>query len=470
MQDAQGEMSARRGQEVEVALTVRARHLSFRDVHAYIKIESRVDMSIADQRDVSAAAGLDPDGSVRDAIDHGRTLPSSWYTDEETFKREERQIFRRAWEFVGHAGDVSRAGDFFTCMVGGVPVVVVRGRDDIVRAFLNICRHRHNQVAVGRGNTPVLQCRYHAWSYKLDGTLAGAPRSKEDPTFDRSSLCLSSLAIARYGDMIFVNPSNDAPPLLEVLGPIPRIAREKGLPLETATFRECRSFDVEANWKIPWDNNVECYHCPTVHSSWYKDAKLDPEHVYSFPIGPFHFQHVVEQREDARIDNHFYCWPTICITTDSSTGANWSERAFRPGSVAGASHADSSGHQFFFMWKFVGVSARSTRLELHLFCVGSMDGEAVDELFASLFSVLSEDKVICESVQRSHDSGLGELGTLIPAIDSEFNTLVWERLVHRAVVEPSVPLYAPIMEFVEPPPKAAERPPHTVRDWRLVTA
>ena len=391
---------------------------------------------------------LDEDGAIREAIETGHTLPSSWYTDEQIFRLEQQLIFRRQWEFVGHLGQVAKPGDFFAYEASGVPIVVVRDHDSTVRAFVNICRHRHNPVAVGAGNSRVLMCRYHAWTYKLDGKLNKAPRSKEDPDFDGTQLSLTALPIDFLGEMIFVNPSGDAPPLSDVLGPIPELARQKGIPLDRARFRECRTMEFEANWKLPWDNNVECYHCPTVHRTWYRQARLDPEHVYSFPIGPFHFQHVVDQRENAITDNHFYCWPAFCLTTDSSTGADFDRRTgdLHPVNDGADPSAATAALPGYFMWKFVPLSASRTRMEWHMFTVDAADPQALNEIFEGLLSVVREDQEICEGVQRSHESGAGQLGTLIPAIDSEFTTLVWEKLVHRALTQPEVPLYAPLLE------------------------
>jgi phenylpropionate dioxygenase-like ring-hydroxylating dioxygenase large terminal subunit len=387
---------------------------------------------------------FDPDGSIATAIDAGRTLPSHWYTSDAVFAAEQRLIFRRQWEYVGHLGQVARPGDFFTCNASGVPVVVTRDRAEKIHAFINICRHRHNPVALGSGNQSLLVCQYHAWSYKLDGTFNRAPRSKEDPNFRCDDLNLLELPVGQLGQMIFVNPSGDAPPLEDALGPIPALARQHGIPLDAAVYRASRSMEFNSNWKLPWDNNVECYHCPTVHKSWYRQAQLDPEHVYSFPVGPLQFQHVVDQRATAVTDNHFYSWPAFCLTTDSTTGVSGTEAAAEIRPSGAPQHRDRLHN--YFMWKFVPLSPRKTRIEWHLFADDGLTSTDIDQLFEGLLSVVAEDQEICDGVQRSHESGVGGLGTLIPAIDSEFTTLTWERLVHRALTEPDVGLYEPLLE------------------------
>ena len=385
------------------------------------------------------SASLDPGWAIKRSISDGRTFPSEWYSDDSVFFLEQKLIFSRSWDYVGHRGQLAKPGDFLTSVTAGVPVVVICGKDGKVRAFLNRCRHRNAPVAIGSGNAPLLVCSYHAWSYNLDGSLKAAPRSREDPTFCSAALGLSPIAIDTLGDMVFVNLDGDALPLLNVLDPIPEIAMKYDVPLGTAKFREIRNLDIDANWKIVWDNNSECYHCPTIHNAWFKEADLGPDAISSFPIGSFHFQHTMDTRSDSPIDNHFFCWPTFTLATDSSSGPGFGQGGSR-------SAALQAGHLGYFLWRWIPISARRTRIELHLFSASDLDQAVVDEWFDALLQVLNEDKEICERVQSSHECGMGEAGTLIKTIDSEYQTLVWQRLVYRALTEPHTSLYAPLLD------------------------
>jgi len=251
--------------------------------------------------------------------------------------------------------------------------------------------------------------------------------------------------------MIFVNASGDAPPLSEVLGPVLPLAREYGYPLDTAVFREMRAVEIGANWKVAWDNNSECYHCPTVHSSWYHEAQLGPENVYTFPIGPLQFQHVLDTRDDAPIDNHFASWPAFFLATDSTSGPGYANRA----GLLATDPSGSAAHHGYFIWRWVPLAPGRTRIEWHLYTTDLTDKAAIDAWFGALLSVTAEDQVICESVQRSQEVGVGEPGTLIPGIDSEYQTQVWSRLVHRALTQPEVPLYEPFLEMSDTWPSPA---------------
>src|SRR5215210_2610057 len=120
----------------------------------------------------------------------GRTIPFGWYSDPAVLRLERERIFRRTWQYAGRAEQVAEPGSFFTCDLGGVPIVVARGKDAALRAFLNVCRHRGSLVCEGEGRRESLQCPYHAWTYGLDGSLRAAPRTEREEAFDKSELGL----------------------------------------------------------------------------------------------------------------------------------------------------------------------------------------------------------------------------------------------------------------------------------------
>jgi len=91
------------------------------------------------------------------------------YSDPELTARERERIFARAWQYVGHLGELGEGAGYIAGYVGDIPVVVTRDRDGVLRAFLNVCRHRGSVLAAGAGTRETLQCPYHAWTYGLDG-------------------------------------------------------------------------------------------------------------------------------------------------------------------------------------------------------------------------------------------------------------------------------------------------------------
>ena len=192
------------------------------------------------------------------------TLPYGWYRDPGILQREQERIFRTAWQYVGHTGELESPG-FFAARAGRTPVVVTRAGDGVLRAFLNVCRHRGHPVADGRGRRETLQCPYHAWTYGLDGCLRAAPRSDEEPDFPQDELGLVPLAVDTWGPFVFVNAAPQPEPLADALGSLPAQVAELGLDVDSLVHHSRCESEVDANWKIVCENFLECYHCQVAH-------------------------------------------------------------------------------------------------------------------------------------------------------------------------------------------------------------
>jgi phenylpropionate dioxygenase-like ring-hydroxylating dioxygenase large terminal subunit len=187
-----------------------------------------------------------------------RTNPWSWYTDPEVARLERDRIFRRSWQYAGRRDELGAPGSYAATQVGGLPVVLTRDRDDTLRAFANVCRHRGAIVATGAGERGTLQCPYHAWTYGLDGCLRGAPRTRADPGFATTELGLVPMAVGTWGPFVFVNPDPDAGPLADALGDLPGIVAAHGLDVDALAFHHRVEYEIRANWKIALENYLEC--------------------------------------------------------------------------------------------------------------------------------------------------------------------------------------------------------------------
>ena len=215
----------------------------------------------------------------------GRTLPFDWYSDPAVLRLERERIFRRTWQYAGRTAQVAEPGAFFTCDLGGVPIVVVRDKEGGLRAFLNTCRHRGSLVCEGEGKRETLQCPYHAWTYGLDGALRAAPRSDREPGFDKTELSLVPVSVESWGPFVFANPDGEAAPLAETLGELPQLVAASGLDLGSLRFLQRSSGEYEANWKVCSENFLECYHCQVAHPGFSKvvDVSVD---AYVLEHGP----------------------------------------------------------------------------------------------------------------------------------------------------------------------------------------
>jgi choline monooxygenase len=210
-------------------------------------------------------------------VDRTRTLPWRWYTDPTVLELERERVFRRSWQYVGHAGEVAEPGSFRATHVGDVPVVLVRDGEGELRAFLNVCRHRGSVVCEGSGKRSTLQCPYHAWTYGLDGRLLRAPRADREGGVETDELGLVSLRLEAWGPFLFVNPDADAAPLEQFLDGIPDRVAESGIDVGALRFLQRAESEYEANWKICAENFLECYHCPTAHPGFSAVMDVSPD-------------------------------------------------------------------------------------------------------------------------------------------------------------------------------------------------
>ena len=205
-------------------------------------------------------------------MDFEPTPPGRYFHDPPIFEREQERVISEMWVCAGRADDIPEPGDCFLAEVGRESVLVVRGRDGAVRAFLNVCRHRGARLCTEPcGNAgPAIQCRYHAWSYGLDGRLLGAPNIAREERFEREAFGLLPVHVAVWEGLVWVNLADDPeplaaqlePPLRKRFGTLDTFARYR---VGELTVGRRIEYEVRANWKLVVENFMECYHCGPVH-------------------------------------------------------------------------------------------------------------------------------------------------------------------------------------------------------------
>ena len=200
-------------------------------------------------------------------------LSREFYTSAADYQAELAALWYRDWLFAGHDCEIAHAGDYLTLQIGEYPVLIVRDRDEKIRAFHNSCRHRGARICQdARGNAPRLVCPYHQWTYRLDGELMSARDMGEQ--FDRSEHSLRPVHCTSVGGYIWVclgEVPPDFEPFRSQVEPylLPHRLSEAKVAFESTIIER-------ANWKLVWENNRECYHCPVNH----------PELSRTFPATP----------------------------------------------------------------------------------------------------------------------------------------------------------------------------------------
>ena len=185
------------------------------------------------------------------------------------FGLETRRLFPRTWCAVAYESDVPTMGDALPVDVAGWPLVLIRGADQQVRVFHNVCRHRQMQVVPEPCKArPSLSCPWHGWTYALDGKLIATPRiggrhQHRHPEFNHTNLDLEIVRSDTWLDMVFVNIDENAPPLHEHLGPLHQLLQDYNFTgLEVG---DAWSMEYPANWKLTVEGAIEDYHLPMVH-------------------------------------------------------------------------------------------------------------------------------------------------------------------------------------------------------------
>jgi phenylpropionate dioxygenase-like ring-hydroxylating dioxygenase large terminal subunit len=211
-------------------------------------------------------------------------IPRARYADAALYSAEIAHIFRKSWLMVAHLSDFAEAGSYRTIDLPFAPVVLVRGKDTRMRAFINACAHRGAAVVrAAEGCAKALMCPYHGWVYDLDGSLIGAPERHNFPDFDRKRHSLEGVRCELWGSFVFVNLDANARPLLEELQPL--VSRYSELMEAPMRLVAKETFEFPCNWKIVAEAFREAYHIRCVHPGTVAPLVIAPDTVYEFYPG-----------------------------------------------------------------------------------------------------------------------------------------------------------------------------------------
>ena len=194
-------------------------------------------------------------------------VPIEPYISREYYEREKKHVFKKAWQHVGRELEIPKAGDFLSVDLpaSDASIVITRGKDGALSAMHNVCSHRMNKIVYDeRGSLRKLYCKFHGWSYDLDGTLVGVPSEQSFFELDRAACRLTPVHVDTWGGFIFVNV--DPQPkqtLAEFLGPM--YASLNGYPFHKLTVGYQWKTVVKCNWKLAMDAFQETYHVAFVH-------------------------------------------------------------------------------------------------------------------------------------------------------------------------------------------------------------
>ncbi len=210
------------------------------------------------------------ESTLRDTFENfdpleGWSLPAWTYDDPDFFAAEIDAVFEASWQIVCHTSDLPGKGDWHSFDYLGESIIVVRGTDDVIRAFTNVCRHRGSRILDGSsGCAKKLVCPYHAWTYELDGRLSGVPDSDSYPGLDKSRHGLVPVTLEIWNGFVFVRLKDQGPSVAEMMVPYEAmIAPYRFEDLRANGRVTLRPRDV--NWKNIGDNYSDGLHINVAH-------------------------------------------------------------------------------------------------------------------------------------------------------------------------------------------------------------
>jgi glycine betaine catabolism A len=331
------------------------------------------------------------------------TLDPKVYYDVGRFEAEREQLFRCLPLCLGHVDQLAEPGAVLAVDLCGMPLLMARGADRVLRVFLNVCRHRGARLIAQQGEVCRRRnfvCPYHAWTYRLDGSLAGLPRAEAFPDLDRHLLGLRELPSTIRHGLIWakLDPGSDGS--LDIAGYLGELDRDlNAIGLAHHRFYRQHAVRRATNWKLIVDAFLEVYHVRRLHSA---------------TLGPF-FADAVSVSDAAGRHLRFL----------AARDTTWEIRTLPPESWSPQRHATLVHFVFpnsIFVYHPDYIShlgmypdAADQTLFVHTMLIPEMPTEQkAEEHWRRSFELIdtnvfnSEDLVMCEQIQRGLRSGANE--------------------------------------------------------------
>ncbi|KAJ6443656.1 Rieske [Purpureocillium lavendulum] len=383
--------------------------------------------------------GLGPRPSTADESAPVRALPASWYTSQEMYELERRAIFSKKWLLTTHKHRIPERGDWLRYDVAGFDFIICQDREGKINAFHNVCRHRAFPIVTqDKGNNFMFACKYHGWSYGLNGKLAKAPGYQDLEGFDKSKNSLLSVHVhVDDKGFIWVNLDGGAKPEVaweDDFAGIDQQTRFQYYNFDEYKFDHTWEMEGEYNWKILADNYNECYHCKTTHPDIPTIADLSS---YWVETTGGHIQHFGSPTEE-QIARGFRVAATYYFPNAS---------------------LNISPH-FFFIQRFVPSGPTTSVMRYEVYRNKNSSDEDFGVIDAMYKRIMSEDKYLCANAQKNLNAGVFVNGELHPKMEQGplfFQKSVRDLVVahHKREVEAGCEIW-PARQTLPPASTAAE--------------
>ena len=352
--------------------------------------------------------------SVRRPVQTARGLPNEHYIDKDVYQEENKALLHTQWAGLGVTADVPETGDALPVEFLGIPLLLIRGRDNQVRVFQNICRHRGMiLVDAPRKIEGAIRCPYHSWCYSTKGDLVstphvGGPGQNKHEDIKRDELGLIEVRSHIWNDVVFVNLSGDAPAFEDTYRDLLARWAEFDTPVYHGGKDSIIRFDLKTNWKLVVENYCESYHLPWVHPGLNSYSRLE-DHYHIMEPGKFSGQGTYVYRQlQGEAGEVFPDFPNLSKKWDTAG----EYLTFLPNVMVGVQR----DHIFVIVLNPVAVDR--TIETAHIFYAAPDVPAALAKENAELwYTVFEEDIMAVESMQRGRSAPGFDGGRFSPVMD-----------------------------------------------------
>jgi choline monooxygenase len=375
--------------------------------------------------DLSKVLDIKKIEAVNQPIEKAHGLPNQCYTDEEYLKIERERVFKDKWTAIGIGSSVPNSGDVLPYNLLGIPLIILRDKENKIRVFHNVCSHRgHKLLDKPCSLKNLLRCPYHSWSYDFEGKLVATPHIgglniHESEKFKKSKSNLKEVRSKVWMDIILININNNEIGFNEYVKPLEDrwskfISREDQHSLIQSKDYGYFSLDVKSNWKLAIENYCESYHLPWIHPGLNKVSNIsDHYHIQGLPnrfAGQGSNKYDQLLKSNKKFAN-FPNWPKELAKKSEYI-------ALFPNVMIGL-HID----HFYVFW-LEPISINETKEHLAMYYIGedSANGKEFESMRKenSRFwkEVMSEDIKAIEGMQEGRNSPVYNGGNFSPIMDN----------------------------------------------------
>lgn len=350
---------------------------------------------------------------IETTLTNGWQLPSILYADPKFYEIELDAIFKKSWQYICLESKLLNSGDYFTAEIGNVPIVIVRDHDGQLKGHINACRHRLHPVAVGEsGCKQLLQCRYHGWTYNLDGKLRSASGADQCQDFAKEGLSLIPIRVQIFRGFVFACIDEEVEPLENFIENADEILENMALDFSQWKPSGILSYDVDGDWKLFSENSLECYHCPLVHQdtfSVYVGTQPDQYITQEYNNILTHQAPIIKLPSEIKLESQkgfkfMFIWPSTLISMDDYVGT---------------------------ISKIIPLAPQVSRFHVETFVNPNADPHLLDQWIDVYDKTFKEDKEVVTAQQRVYRSGMIPQGRLMlnrePSIGL-FQKRTWQAL------------------------------------------